>query len=470
MLKKKIGIFITSNEYLRNFVNSGIINKLSKNLEIHIFINKNIKIDKRKIKNCKSIRNYKNSHNNSNHQYWNLIKLWKYRDKAKSFKARVLEYYRIDFKRFKFDKQKNFYFLFLTLYSTLSFIKDILRFVILNILSYEIFFKLYKKFYVNNLSINSSLVDCVEKKKIDLIVNPTSAHNVETIDLIKIGKKKNIKTLLIIDNWDNLSSKIAFDEKPDHIFCWGQQSIVHANKIHNIRKNIKPIGSARFDAYFEKRKLLKKDAHKKKNILFLGSSLEWNEKEALHILDDLINKNKKIYNNLKIIYRPHPKLNWRKWYYKENYKNVLIDKQIVNTRYRDWPDLDYYPSLLSNCFFIVGGLTSMIIESTIFYKNYLAIAYDDKNFLWNQKYVLETRPHLREVKNLKNVHFCNRKKELAIKFHKLFVNTKYPSNKFKSIIDNKRNFFLYNDDLQFHKRLEINIKEIFKNEENNKFN
>ena len=88
MLKKKIGIFITSNEYLRNFVDSGIINKLSKNLEVHIFKNENIKIDKKKIKNCKSIRNFENSHNNSNHQYWNLIKLWKYRNKAKSFKAR----------------------------------------------------------------------------------------------------------------------------------------------------------------------------------------------------------------------------------------------------------------------------------------------------------------------------------------------------------------------------------------------
>ena len=111
----------------------------------------------------------------------------------------------------------------------------------------------------------------------------------------------------------------------------------------------------------------------------------------------------------------------------------------------------------------------MIIESTIFYKNYLAIAYDDKNFLWNQKYVFETRPHLKGVKNLNNVHMCNRKKELAIKFHKLFINTKYPSKKFKSIIDNKRNFFLYNDHLQFSERLEINIKEIFENEENNKF-
>ena len=148
---------------------------------------------KKKIKNCKSIRKFENSHNNSNHQYWNLIKLWKYRNKAESFKARVLEYYRIDFKRFKFNKKKNFFSLFLILYATLSFIKDILRFTILNILSYGIFFNLYKYVYIKNLSINPSLVDCVKKKKIDLIVNPTSAHNVETIDLIKIGKKKILK-------------------------------------------------------------------------------------------------------------------------------------------------------------------------------------------------------------------------------------------------------------------------------------
>lgn len=467
MLKKKIGFFITSEEYLRNFVNSNIINQISKNFEVHIFLNEKIKIDKRKVKNCKSISKFSSSSNEKSHQYWNLIKIWKYRDKAKSFEARVLEHFRIDSKRFKKNKNNDFYFNFRNLISVISFSKDLIKFLVLNFLSYGFFFRIFKSFYIKKLLINQSLLNCINKKKIDLIINPTSAHNSETIDLIKIGKIKKIQSLLIIDNWDNLSSKIFFDEKPDHIFCWGEQSVIHGKKIHGFKKNIKSIGSARFDLYFKKRKLKQKTKLKEKHVLFLGSSLKWNEKEALHILDNFISTNQKTYKNIKIIYRPHPKLNWREWFFNENYSHVKIDYQISNTKHREWPDLNYYPRLLSECLFVVGGLTSMIIEATIFYKKYLAISYDDKNYLWNQKYVLKTRPHLKEINTLNNIYLCNQKKNLPKIFDKIFKESLNLSKKNKIEIDKKRNFFLYSDRLSFSERIGRHIKGIFSNEKNN---
>ena len=60
-----------------------------------------------------------------------------------------------------------------------------------------------------------------------------------------------------------------------------------------------------------------------KYILFSGSAFPFAETETLQLMVNYLQKKK--YNNIKIIYRPHPKLNWRKWYYKENYKNVLIE-------------------------------------------------------------------------------------------------------------------------------------------------
>lgn len=461
MKKKKIGIFITSEEYYRNFIKSNIVNDLARSFETHVFFPENLKIDKEKIRNCKSISKFQISKKENIHQYWNRINIWRQRSRAISFKARILEYFRIDFKRFNINETGFLKFL-IFLKKILKFFYDIIQFLIFNIISYGFFYEFIKKFYISNLEINKSLINCLEKKNIDLIVNPTSAHNSISIDLLRISKTKKIKSLFIIDNWDNLSNKIYFDEKPNYILCWGQQSKIHARKIHDINRNIESIGSARFDQYFKKRKNKLKKIYKHKYILFLGASFKWNEKEALIILDNLIKKNKKKYKGIRIIYRPHPKVNWRIWFKQDEFQNILIDKQIKNTKYREWPDLDYYPKLLSNCLFVVGSLTSMLIESTIFYKRYLALSYNDNISLMNQSYVLKTRLHLKEINRLKNIYLCKDIKKLPKQFNFLFKNYYKTSSKYKAEIDKKRNFFLYHDNYSFTERLEYRISKILK--------
>ena len=53
MQKKKIGIFITEKEFVRNFINTGIVNKISKNNEVYVFYNENITFNLKKLTNCK---------------------------------------------------------------------------------------------------------------------------------------------------------------------------------------------------------------------------------------------------------------------------------------------------------------------------------------------------------------------------------------------------------------------------------
>ena len=306
--------------------------------------------------------------------------------------------------------------------------------------------------------------NAINKKKIELIIVFSSGHSADTIDLIRIGKIEQIPSYLIVDNWDNLSSKIYMDTKPDYVSCWGKQSQIHGRKIHNLI-NIDNIGSARFDFYFNERKKKEKKIFNFPYVLFLGSSLKWNEKEALLILDKHIEKNKTKFRNLKIIYRPHPKtIEWRGQFNIYKYKNILLDPQILQIKVREWPELIYYPKILSNCLFVVGGLTSMIIEATIFYKNYIAITYDDKNFLWNGKYVKSTRPHLFEINNLDNINLCHSRKSLTKLFDKNFLNKDKPINRQK--IDKQRSFFLFHDKYKFEQRLEIKIKKIFENGKN----
>ena len=107
MSKKNIGLFIINKDYVRNFIDTGIVNNLSKDFHVHIFFNEFVKIRKAKLTNCQSITKYKNSKNHNSHHFHNIVKLWKHRNKAKSFRARVLENYRIDSKRFTNSNNKN---------------------------------------------------------------------------------------------------------------------------------------------------------------------------------------------------------------------------------------------------------------------------------------------------------------------------------------------------------------------------
>ena len=144
MSKKNIGLFITTKQYVRNFIDTGIVNNLSKDFYVHIFFNESIKIKKDKLTNCQSITKYKNSKNHNSHQFHNIVKLWKNRNKAKSFRARVLENYRIDSKRFTNPNNNNtFINFFIIIKKILAFFFDLLKFFFVNILSNKIFYSLF---------------------------------------------------------------------------------------------------------------------------------------------------------------------------------------------------------------------------------------------------------------------------------------------------------------------------------------
>ena len=77
----------------------------------------------------------------------------------------------------------------------------------------------------------------------------------EFIKLVKISKFLKSKILFLVDNWDNISSKTIFIEKPDAISVWGDQTVKHANLIQKInKKKIFKLGSPKFDNYIQLKK------------------------------------------------------------------------------------------------------------------------------------------------------------------------------------------------------------------------
>ena len=101
----------------------------------------------------------------------------------------------------------------------------------------------------------------------------------------------------------------------------------------------------------------------------------------------------------------------------------------------------------------------MLIESTIFYKKYLAISYDDGISLLTPKTVIENFEHLKKIEKIPNIYFCKNKNNLENDLKNLYLK----KNINKNAIDIKRNYFLYRDkNKNFFQTIESNINNILK--------
>ncbi len=389
-MKKKILIILDSDLYIRNYIETGIINHLKKFYNLEILFSK-------KIFNSKKLLQYKNidlksyqfdKFSENLFFFLNDITIFLNKKKSSSFQLRIAN---------QFKK--------------ISFINKFFRIILFN----KFFFHLLKIFLDLYLLKFTFIKKNILKNNYDLVIFPSSGLDLMSYYLTCITKNTNIKTFFLIDNWDNISSKSYYINKPNYLGVWGDQSKEHAIRIQDFdKKKIFSIGTPRFDVYKDKNKY--KKIYKFKYILFLGSSALSKEQEVLTLLNNILQNNQSVFRNLKIVYRPHP---WRK---KDNISlnklnYIILDKQLKDifkknsfqnsfqTKFQ--PNLKYYPKLIYNADLVMGGLTSMMVESLIMKKNYLAFIFNDKDIFYNPKKRMDNMEHFKILKNIKNINFCN---------------------------------------------------------------
>ena len=453
----KILVLLTNSAYLRNYFDTNIFSYLSKAHELKFLKREKIQTDKI---NDFYFDTYKNDPKHKLKTTFFDLSMNYHKDRSKYFGFRLKRFYRFDLrylgelclenneKEIIINKLKKVHVL----------VKNFFIFLFLNLLSTKFFFYFINIYFKKYSSPNEDLREKILNSGCDLILFPTNGYSPEVFDILNISKKYKIKAHFISDNWDNLSSKMVFFNIPDKLYVWGQQTLEHAKYIHNIPKDkIVKIGSARYKNFFLNRNKPLTSHFNHEYILFLGSSWAWDEEATLNEIDHIIQKNKSIFRDIKVVYRFHP-FRQRKNKFNNHWKNIIIDPQLSNEIKDDnraWPDLNYYPSLIQNANFVIGGLTTMLIEATIFYKKYIAIAYDDGKSLLNQKNALSYFEHLKEIDTLSNLYICKNNKFLEKKIIEFQLNK---SNLNKADIDKEREFFLsYDENNSFEKILSTNL-------------
>ena len=461
-MKKKIFIIISSRYYYKYITNKSFKYLDKKYKVYYLFKEKNSNNSNLKVKNKIFYSLNKKSSIWINH----FLKFLRYSntEKCKTFKA--LQDY--DFPNYdglkQTVKQKNFNQPFLILY-----LKFALKRLIFNLLSVNFISKIFTNYFYNKVQIEENLHQIFSRYKPDLVIYPTHSKEPEVIKIKKLSDHYKFKTFYIIDNWDNLSTGTYYKFKPDFIGVWGKQTKMHAMTIHNFKdKNVFLIGNCRLDNYFKiKKQLLKKNKKNKKNyILFISCNLRVDEIYYLKLLNKIIRKNKKLFKDTKVIYRLHPQAkNYNELDKIKDLENVVLDKSVFTDKKVPYFKNDTsiikknYIPLILNAKFLVGLVSSVVIEGLIFNKSYLAITFKNKiDRFYNAEWWFKSFIHLNDLKKADKVNFTFNKKKYEEQFIKMFKSKKldkaYPQAR------KQLDYFYHKDKLPYNKRINEIVQKI----------
>lgn len=249
------------------------------------------------------------------------------------------------------------------------------------------FFPIASRLAIRAIKPNFQIRSIVESEQWDLVVIPTSGADPASFDFIAVCQEMGIRTLALVDNWDNLVSKTVFWRKPTFLGVWGPQAKEQAVQIHGfVEDKVLEIGNPRFEPYFQTR--TPADPKKQKNILFVGSAMPFDELGALHLLETCLEALE--FSGLKVIYRPHP---WQQkrltpsLFRAQEFRFSVLDEQmrtygLFDDQYRRTdasfqPDLDYYPRLFGEALIVIGPLTTMLLEASICLRQVIGLTYKD---------------------------------------------------------------------------------------------
>jgi hypothetical protein len=251
---------------------------------------------------------------------------------------------------------------------------------------------------------NSQLRQLMAEIKPDLVIIPTGGYETLVWDALGSARELEVPSLVLVHNWDNLSSKGVFAVTPDYVGVWGDQSAEHATRIHGIDPSrVVPVGSPSLDPYFRHVPGTAPSPFPFRYALFAGCFAPFDELDALRRLEQVIEAEGL---DIKVVYRPHPhrRLRHRSDLVNESdFRHVVIDPQMRETYLASfdegkpghsrprpiYPPLDYYPALFEHCEFVVCPLSTMIVEAAIFGRRVVVLAYDDGIHDWSPATVVE---------------------------------------------------------------------------------
>jgi len=257
--------------------------------------------------------------------------------------------------------------------------------------------RLFDKFL--NLYLKCMSIDYLLTRNFDLIIIPSSGIETKVNKMIKYCNKTSIRSMVAIENWDNLTSKGLFLETPTFLTVMGLSCKNHVLELYDFpEENILVNGLPRFENYSFKH--IQDRKYNKKRILYLGFSLPHNEKNLINLLLPKLNEILS-YKEFDFVYRPHPARQKRFYDSKlENHSN-LIEVEPVKGRHIELPLIssDYIQDFLGFNL-VISTPTTMALESIMLGLPTLIDGTNDGIHRTSAKLVLDNYTHLKDLKEV----------------------------------------------------------------------
>jgi hypothetical protein len=234
----------------------------------------------------------------------------------------------------------------------------------------------------------------------DVMIHPSVLAGVFINDLVVASNARNIPLVVIMNSWDNPSTKRAMTGHPDWLLVWGPQTRTHAMEFMEMPpERVICFGAAQLDLYRNQPRIDRDEFCRRHGIgsdarilLYAGSSRGADEFSHLCMLDDAIDSGE--LGDTMVIYRPHPwggggeggnRILDRTW------RNVRIEQTmrgylervkagnpgITTPDYRDTHDL------LSCVDALVSPLSTILIEGALHGKPILCFLPDEEDSFGN---------------------------------------------------------------------------------------
>jgi len=349
---KKIAVIALNNTFNRSWISTGILKELSQHYEISVFTAFESEINNEDI----SLKKFIKAKNLNQVTFLKNVAWIAYRNRCISFKFTLTRWYLSNFYWYQKKLPKILRFKFF-IKQTINYFRKALIENKLSIFYFFPFKKLIFKILLLKLREEPAIKNLLAE--FDLVIFHSCTLEKEFPIILKSIQNSKTKSLMVLESWDNLTSKQIFLVKPNYIGVIGLLDVKNAIDIHGFKEEqIFQVGLPKFE-------ILKKFDYKiqrnstLKTILYVGFFLPHDEITLLNKLQKmLVDENRSI----KILYRPHPGAKSR--LFKQDLDpNIQITKKWVNT---ELPPLDAeYMADVLTADVVIGPPTTFLLETML---------------------------------------------------------------------------------------------------------
>lgn len=419
-VRKNILFLLLDDAYVRNYIRTGVIRELSSHYNVVVGFGPEVTLRADLSRqDAEPLEIYIDPESARKHVLINQLCMWRFRKKSKTFLyrwMRMANWQLIEKEGPWWEKFFSWTRWIVGFLGNWPAIKVI-------VLGNKVVFPISFRYLTNSLSPNRELEAVLTEGAFDAVIFPSSAYEPAGMDAILACRNLGTKSLALIDNWDNLSSKTVFWARPDAIGVWGDQTVVQAETIHGFSgRDVYPIGTPRFQQYFDLRDSATVSPYNFPYLLFAGSAMAFDEIGILHQIEEALADLPRPFSSLKVVYRPHPWQQKRKTnarFELDDFSKTILDKQTAAYRYTFeqgvrigsafQPDLDYYPALLSNALAVVGPPTTMLLEAAICRSPVVCLSFSDgTHFSTSLRYF----SHFDVLRDLPGFLFCENRDDI----------------------------------------------------------